>query len=95
MVHSIRTQPLDYNYPQDPAIYTNNFGVEKYEDYTKVRESEINFIKGKKFKEKEIMSSNEMYKIVREPVSGSEVEIVGMEAKRVPPPIYIQKNSLD
>lgn len=94
MVHSIRTQPLDYNYPQDPAIYTNNFGVEKYEDYTKVRESEINFIKGKKFKEKEIMSSNEMYKMAREPVS-EEVEITGMEAKRAPPPIYIQKNSLD
>lgn len=94
MVHSIRTQPLDYNYPKDPAIYTNNFGVEKYEDYTKVRESEINFIKGKKFKEKEIMSSNEMYKMAREPVS-EEVEITGMEAKRAPPPIYIEKNSLD
>ena len=94
MVHSIRTQPLDYNYPQDPAIYTNNFGVEKYDDYTKVRESEINFIKGKKFKEKEIMSSNEMYKMAREPVS-EDVEITGMEAKRAPPPIYIKKNSLD
>lgn len=94
MVHSIRTQPLDYNYPQDPAIYTNNFGVEKYDDYTKVRQSEINFIKGKKFKEKEIMSSNDMYKTAREPVS-EDVEITGMEAKRVPPPIYIKKNSLD
>ena len=94
MVHSIRTQPLDYNYPQDPAIYTNNFGVEKYDDYTKVRESEINFIKGKKFKEKEIMSSNEMYKMAHEPVS-EDVEITGMEAKRAPPPIYIKKNSLD
>ena len=94
MVHSIRTQPLDYSYPEDPAIYTNNFGVEKYDDYTKVRESEINFIKGKKFKEKAIMSSNEMYKMAREPVS-EEVEIVGMEAKRAAPPIYIKKNSLD
>ena len=94
MVHSIRTQPLDYNYPQDPMIYTNNFGVEKYDDYTKVRESEINFIKGKKFKKKEIMSSNEMYKTAREPVS-EDVEIVGMDAKPMPPPIYIQKNSLD
>ena len=94
MVHSIRTQPLDYNYPQDPAIYTNNFGVEKYDDYTKVRQSEINFIKGKKFKEKAIMPSNEMYKMAREPVS-EEVEITGMEAKRAPPPIYIKKNSLD
>lgn len=95
MVHSIRTQPLDYNYPQDPAIYTNNFGVEKYEDYTKVRESEVNFIKGKKFKEKEIMSSNEMYKMARQPIISEDVEITGMEAKRAPPPIYIQKNSLD
>ena len=95
MVHSIRTQPLDYNYPQDPAIYTNNFGVEKYDDYTKVRESEINFIKGKKFKEKEIMSSNEMYKMARQPIISEDVEITGMEAKRAPPPIYIKKNSLD
>jgi len=94
MVHSIRTQPLDYNYPQDHTIYTNNFGVEKYDDYTKVRESEVNFIKSKRFKEKEIMSSNDMYKTTREPVS-EDVEITGMEAKRAPPPIYIKKNSFD
>ena len=94
MVHSIRTQPLDYNYPQDHTIYTNNFGVEKYDDYTKVRESEVNFIKSKRFKEKEIMSSNDMYKTMREPVI-EDVEITGMEAKRAPPPIYIKKNSFD
>jgi len=60
-VLSIRTQPIDIRLPSKPGIYQNAINSKEFEDYTKVRQSEIDIIKNTKIIDKVISDPQTMY----------------------------------
>lgn len=60
-VLSIRTQPIDIRLPSKPGIYQNAIKSKEFEDYTKVRQSEIDIIKNTKIIDKVISDPQTMY----------------------------------
>ena len=64
-VLSLATQPIDYSPPSDPSIYQTSIKGREFEDYTNVRQSEIDIIKSKNFIEKVIPEPQSMYGKIR------------------------------
>ena len=60
-VISLRTQPIDYRPPSDPSIYQKSIIGKEFEDYTEVRQSEIDLVKNGKIIEKVILDPQTMY----------------------------------
>lgn len=58
---SIRTQPIDFKPPSDPSIYQKSIKGKEFEDYTKVRQSEIDMVKNTKIIDKAISEPLTMY----------------------------------
>lgn len=58
---SIRTQPIDFKPPSDPSIYQKSIKGREFEDYTKVRQSEIDMVKNTKIIDKVISEPQTMY----------------------------------
>ena len=61
VVVSLRTQPLDTQKPASDTMFTTDKKIREFEDYDKVRENHINFIKNTPLIEKEIRTPEEMY----------------------------------
>ena len=61
IVLSVRSQPIDVNSPVDPSIYQTNVEGKEFEDYSLVRQSEIELIKNMKLIEKVISEPQTMY----------------------------------
>tara|TARA_B100001173_G_scaffold275591_1_gene255904 strand:- start:313 stop:915 length:603 start_codon:yes stop_codon:yes gene_type:complete len=61
IVISLRTQPIDYRPPSDPSIYQKSIIGKEFEDYTEVRQSEIDHVKNGKIIEKVISDPQTMY----------------------------------
>jgi len=61
VVISLRTQPLDVKKPTDTKMFTSDFDIKEFEDYTKVRENELNYIKNTPLIEKTVLSAEDMY----------------------------------
>ena len=60
-VLNVRTQPIDINPPSDPSIYQKSIKGKEFEDYTEVRQSEIDIIKNTKIIDKVISDPQTMY----------------------------------
>ena len=60
-VISLRTQPIDYRPPSDPSIYQKSIIGKEFEDYTEVRQSEIDIVKNTLIIDKVIPDSQTMY----------------------------------
>ena len=60
-VISLRTQPIDYRPPSDPSIYQKSIIGKEFEDYTEVRQSEIDLVKNGKIIDKAISDPQTMY----------------------------------
>ena len=61
VVLSIRTQPLDTKKPENVAPFTTNGDTREFEDFTKVRQNELNYIKSNSIIEKKVLSAEDMY----------------------------------
>jgi len=61
VVVSLRTQPLDTQKPVSDTMFTTDKEIREFEDYDKVRENHINFIKNTPLVEKKIRTPDEMY----------------------------------
>ena len=61
VVISLRTQPIDVNKPTDTKMFTTDKDIREFEDFDKIRENHINYIKSKPIIEKQILTSAEMY----------------------------------
>jgi len=57
----MRTQPIYTDKPNNIDVFVRPTKSQEFVDYNLVRDSELNFIKGRNFIEKQIMSSEEMY----------------------------------
>ncbi len=64
-VIGLRAQPVDYRPPSDPSIYQTTIKGKEFEEYTEVRQSEIDLIKNGKIIEKEIQDPQTMYGKIR------------------------------
>jgi len=60
-VLSVRTQPIDIKPPSDPSIYQKSIKGKEFEDYTEVRQSEIDIVKNTIIIDKVIPDSQAMY----------------------------------
>ena len=60
-VLSVRTQPIDVNSPVDPSIYQTNVEGKEFEDYSLVRQSEIDMVRNTKLIDKAISEPQAMY----------------------------------
>jgi hypothetical protein len=60
-VLNVRTQPIDVNPPSDPSIYQKSIKGKEFEDYTEVRQSEIDLVKNGKIIDKVISDPQTMY----------------------------------
>jgi len=60
-VLNVRTQPIDINPPSDPSIYQKSIKGKEFEDYTEVRQSEIDIVKNTKIIDKVIPNPQDMY----------------------------------
>jgi len=60
-VISLRTQPIDYRPPSDPSIYQKSIIGKEFEDYTEVRQSEIDLVKNGKIIDKVVSDPQTMY----------------------------------
>ena len=60
-VLSVRTQPIDIKPPSDPSIYQKSIKGKEFEDYTEVRQSEIDIVKNTKIIDKVISDPQTMY----------------------------------
>jgi hypothetical protein len=60
-VLSVRTQPIDIKPPSDPSIYQKSIKGKEFEDYTEVRQSEIDIVKNTKIIDKVISDPQSMY----------------------------------
>jgi hypothetical protein len=60
-VLNVRTQPIDINPPSDPSIYQKSIKGKEFEDYTEVRQSEIDMVKNTKIIDKVIPNPQDMY----------------------------------
>src|SRR6056300_916317 len=61
VVISLRTQPIDVNKPTDTKMFTTDKDIREFEDFDKIRENHINFIKNTPLIKKEIRTPEEMY----------------------------------
>jgi hypothetical protein len=61
VVVSLRTQPIEYKPPSDPSIYQKSIKGKEFEDYTEVRQSEIDLVKNGKLIDKAISEPRSMY----------------------------------
>jgi len=60
-VLNVRTQPIDVKPPTDPSIYQKSIKGKEFEDYTEVRQSEIDMVKNTKIIDKVIPNPQDMY----------------------------------
>ena len=60
-IMSMRTQPIYTDKPNNIDVFVRPTKSQEFVDYNLVRDSELDFIKGRNFIEKQIMSSEEMY----------------------------------
>ena len=60
-VLNVRTQPIDVNPPSDPSIYQKSIKGKEFEDYTEVRQSELDIVKNTMIIDKVIPDSQAMY----------------------------------
>jgi len=60
-VLNVRTQPIDINPPSDPSIYQKSIKGKEFEDYSEVRQSEIDIVKNTIIIDKVIPDSQAMY----------------------------------
>ena len=61
VVLNITTQPIEYKPPLDPSIYQKSIKGKEFEDYTEVRQSEIDIVKNTKIIDKAISEPESMY----------------------------------
>lgn len=61
VVISLRTQPLDAEKPESDIMFTSDKEIREFEDFDKLRENHINFIKKTPLIEKQIPTAEEMY----------------------------------
>tara|TARA_B000000475_G_scaffold124598_1_gene100703 strand:+ start:936 stop:1658 length:723 start_codon:yes stop_codon:yes gene_type:complete len=61
VVVSLRTQPLDTQKPTSDTVFTTDKEIREFEDFDKIRENHINFIKNTPLVEKKIRTPDEMY----------------------------------
>ena len=61
IVLNMTTQPIDVKPPSDPSIYQKSIKGKEFEDYTEVRQSEIDIVKNKIIIDKVIPDSQTMY----------------------------------
>jgi hypothetical protein len=61
VVISLRTQPLDVEKPASDSMFTTDKEIREFEDFDKLRENHINYIKNTPLIEKEIRTAEEMY----------------------------------
>ena len=61
IVLSVRTQPIDVNSPVDPSIYQTNVKGKEFEDYSLVRQSEIDMVRNTTLINKAISEPQAMY----------------------------------
>ena len=61
VVLNLRTQPIDIKPPSDPSIYQQTIEGKEFEDYTEVRQSEIDRIKNTELIDKVIHDPQTMY----------------------------------
>ena len=61
VVVSLRTQPLDTKKPESDIMFTTDKEIREFEDFDKIRENHINFIKNTPLIKKEIRTPEEMY----------------------------------
>jgi hypothetical protein len=52
IVLKMTTQPIDVKPPSDPSIYQKSIKGKEFEDYTEVRQSEIDMVKNTKIIDK-------------------------------------------
>ena len=61
IVLNINTQPIDVKPPTDPSIYQKSIKGKEFEDYTEVRQSELDIVKNTMIIDKVIPDSQAMY----------------------------------
>jgi len=61
IVLNISTQPIDVKPPTDPSIYQKSIKGKEFEDYTEVRQSELDIVKNTMIIDKVIPDSQAMY----------------------------------
>lgn len=61
VVISLRTQPLDVDKPSNTKMFTTDTDIREFEDFSKVRENELKFVKNTPLIEKVIPTTEEMY----------------------------------
>ena len=61
VVLNTTTQPIDVKPPSDPSIYQKSIKGKEFEDYTEVRQSEIDIVKNTLIIDKVIPNSQTMY----------------------------------
>jgi len=61
VVLNMTTQPIDVKPPSDPSIYQKSIKGKEFEDYTEVRQSEIDIVKNTLIIDKVIPNSQTMY----------------------------------
>tara|TARA_B100001175_G_scaffold4783_1_gene3768 strand:+ start:274 stop:813 length:540 start_codon:yes stop_codon:yes gene_type:complete len=61
VVLNMTTQPIDVKPPSDPSIYQKSIKGKEFEDYTEVRQSEIDLVKNTLIIDKVIPDSQTMY----------------------------------
>ena len=61
VVLNMTTQPIDVKPPSDPSIYQKSIKGKEFEDYTEVRQSEIDLVKNTLIIDKVIPNSQTMY----------------------------------
>ena len=61
IVLKVTTQPIDVKPPSDPSIYQKSIKGKEFEDYTEVRQSEIDIVKNTIIIDKVIPDSQAMY----------------------------------
>ena len=61
IVLNISTQPIDVNPPTDPSIYQKSIKGKEFEDYTEVRQSELDIVRNTMIIDKVIPDSQAMY----------------------------------
>lgn len=61
VVISLRTQPLDVYKPADDKIFKTDMEIREFEDYSKIRDNELNYIRNTPIVEKQVASPEKMY----------------------------------
>ena len=80
----LKTQPIYINPPSDIGVFTDPSNAQEFQDYTLVRQSELDIIKNNRFVDKEILDSQTMYGNKNKPVN--DIPDWPTHKDRVPPP---------